>query len=175
MTTDWRKAWIGLGGNIGDVPSQMMRAIDILASNDEIRLAGVSGLYATEPWGLKEQAEFKNACIEISTSLEPKALLEACLATEAGLDRIRDVRWGPRTIDLDILAMEDVAIDIDGLTIPHSRLHERAFALVPLADLAPDLKIDGQSILELLEKQDCSGVKQIAAPGEWIELSGSSA
>ncbi len=164
-----------MGGNIGDVPSQMVQAIDILVSNDEIRLEGVSGLYATEPWGLKEQAEFKNACIEISTSLEPEGLLEACLETEARLDRTRDVRWGPRTIDLDILAMEDVAIDIDGLTIPHSRLHERAFALVPMADLAPDLKIEGQSVSELLKKQDRSGVKQIAAPGEWIEISGNRA
>lgn len=171
MSKPWRKAWIGVGGNIGDVPAQMNRAIEILVSHQDVKLVGVSSLYATEPWGLREQAEFKNACVEISTHLEPGALLEACLATEARLKRVRDVRWGPRTIDLDILFIEDVEIDIDGLTVPHSRLHERAFALAPLADLAPNLALAGSTVSGLLEKLDRDGIREIAKPDDWFHAS----
>lgn len=171
MRNQWHKAWIGLGGNIGDVPAQMNRAINTLVSHRGIKLVGVSSLYATEPWGLKEQAEFNNACIEISTFLEPGALLKACLATEASLNRIRDVRWGPRTIDLDILIIEDAEIDVDGLTVPHPRLHERAFALAPLADLAPNLALAGGTVSKLLENLDRKGIRTIATPDEWFNAS----
>ncbi|MGI9402605.1 MAG: 2-amino-4-hydroxy-6-hydroxymethyldihydropteridine diphosphokinase [Rhizobiaceae bacterium] len=168
MTQNWRIAWIGLGGNVGDVPARMKQAIEILASYKGIDLVGVSSLYATEPWGLKDQADFKNACIEISTCLDPSELLDACLKTESRLERIRDVRWGPRTIDLDILMIEGVEIDMKGLTVPHSRLHERAFALAPLAELAPDMELGGSTVSEILESLDLEGVKLAAKSDDWF-------
>ena len=157
-----------MGGNVGDVLAKMKQAIGILASYQGIDLVGVSSLYATEPWGLKDQAEFKNACAEISTCLDPSELLDACLKTESCLKRTRDVRWGPRTIDLDILMIEGVEIAIKGLTVPHSRLHERAFALAPLAELAPDLELAGSTISELLDSLNSEGVTFVAKPGDWF-------
>jgi 2-amino-4-hydroxy-6-hydroxymethyldihydropteridine diphosphokinase len=164
----WRKAWIGLGGNIGDVPDTMNKAISALKSHEAIRLQAVSSLFATEPWGVSDQPVFNNACIEILTELSPQALLKACLATEAGLKRERQNRWGPRTIDLDILAMDGVEIDIEGLTIPHSRLSERAFALAPMAELAPQFDVGGKTVLQWLETLDQEGVRVLSKPEEWF-------
>ncbi len=92
----------------------------------------------------------------------------ACLAVEAGLKRVRQNRWGPRTIDLDILAMEGVEIYLEGLTIPHSRLRERAFALAPMAELAPEFDIDGKSVSQWLEALDRSGIRMVSKPADWF-------
>jgi 2-amino-4-hydroxy-6-hydroxymethyldihydropteridine diphosphokinase len=164
----WRKAWIGLGGNIGNVSDAMNKAISALDNHTGIRLRAVSSLYATQPWGVADQPEYNNACIEILTDMKPQALLSACLETEAGLKRVRKNRWGPRTIDLDILAMERVEVDVDGLTIPHSRLRERAFALAPMAELAPEFVVDGKPVSRWLETLDLNGIRVISKPAEWF-------
>ncbi len=167
MSTSEASAWIGLGGNIGNVRANMVQALHLLARAASIRVVRVSGLYATPPWGKLDQPDFLNAAAELSTSLEPRDLLEACLFAEHALRRVRSERWGPRTIDLDILAMEGVAMHETGLEIPHPRLHVRAFALAPLADLAPDLAISGRTVAQWLSEADQGGIRRIATAEEW--------
>ena len=163
-----RKAWIGLGGNIGDVASAMREAVHALGESGEIRLTGVSRLYSTPPWGLADQPDFLNAAVEVETSLDPARLLEACLHAERRQKRERRVRWGPRNIDLDILAMEGVEMSDEQLTIPHPRLAQRAFALLPLADLAPDLIIAGRTVRDMAASADGSDITVVEDSG-WLE------
>lgn len=169
MNGELRKAWIGLGGNVGDVRAAMVAALEDLDSTNGISVGRVSRLYATPPWGLKNQPDFLNAAAELEVRVDPFALLQACQDAERALKRERTVRWGPRTIDLDILAIDGVTLNEQRLTVPHPRLTERAFALAPLADLAPDLAISGQSVAELLGQADANGIVAISQGGEWRE------
>jgi 2-amino-4-hydroxy-6-hydroxymethyldihydropteridine diphosphokinase len=131
-------AYIGLGSNLGDRESMIMRAADLIGA---VRL---STIRETEPWGYAEQPRFLNAVAEVQTELDPRALLERLLAVERELGRDRSgPRWGPRTIDLDLLLYGERAVDEPGLTVPHPRLPERLFVLEPLAELAPAQKIPG--------------------------------
>jgi 2-amino-4-hydroxy-6-hydroxymethyldihydropteridine diphosphokinase len=141
-------ATLGFGGNIGDTANFIRRALRILEDAPLLEIHGISHLYRTPAWGVTDQPPFLNAAILIKTSLDPQALLALCLGTEQDLGRLRSERWGPRTIDIDILTYADRLVREPGLTIPHPHLHERAFALVPLADVAPDLMLDGISIAE---------------------------
>ena len=168
MKPIWRKAWLGLGGNLGDVRGNMRAALQRLAGLEGIRVEQVSPLYATPPWGKTDQPEFLNACAAISTALPPRETLNACLDTETALNRVRDERWGPRTIDIDLLAVEGVELCEDGLSLPHPRLHERAFVLVPLADIAPDLVVAGQTIAQWCDGADLSGIRMVAGAAEWF-------
>jgi len=168
----WRKAWIGLGGNIGDVRAAMAAALDRLDAHDAIAVEAVSNLYRTPPWGLTDQPDFLNACAALVTSLPAGELLAACLDTERALKRERTVRWGPRTIDIDLLAFEGEEHDGDGLKLPHPRMLERAFVLKPLGDIAPDLTIAGRRVGEWLASCDQSGIAQIADAGQWREKAG---
>lgn len=167
MSAGQANAWIGLGGNIGNVRANMVQALHLLAQDPSIRVVRVSSLYATPPWGKLDQPDFLNAAAELATSLDPRGLLEACLFAEHALRRVRAERWGPRTIDLDILAMQGVAMRETGLEIPHPRLHVRAFALAPLADLAPALEIGGRTVAQWLADADQGGIRRIANAGEW--------
>lgn len=167
MSAGEARAWIGLGGNVGNVRANMVRALHLLARDPGIRVVKVSALYATPPWGKLDQPDFLNAAAELSTSLDPRGLLEACLVAEHALRRVRAERWGPRTIDLDILAMEGVTVRETGLEIPHPRLNVRAFALAPLADLAPELQIGGRSVAQWLAEADTGGIRRIATAEEW--------
>ena len=162
-----RLAWLGLGGNLGDVRAAMIAALDFLDRFDEIEIARVSGLYETPPWGKTDQPAFLNACAEIMTSLEPRELLRACLGAEQALHRTRTEKWGPRTIDIDILAIDGVEYAGEGLVIPHARLADRAFALAPLSDLAPDLIVRGHRIGDLLAGLDMSAIRQLSPPSRW--------
>ena len=145
-------AYIGLGGNIGDREGTLRAALDALAATAGVEVAAVSAFRETEPVGFTEQPRFVNAAARLVTELPPRALLERLLAVERALGRTREgPRWGPRSIDLDLLLYEDAVVDEPGLKVPHPRLAERRFALEPLAELDPGLVIPGHGPLaELL-------------------------
>jgi 2-amino-4-hydroxy-6-hydroxymethyldihydropteridine diphosphokinase len=136
-------AFIGIGSNLGDREQNLARAIELLSAEDGIDIAAVSEIRETEPVGPVSQGPFLNGAVRIETDLGPRELLERLLAVEQRLGRVRRERFGPRTIDLDLLLYGDEAVDEPGLTVPHPRLHERRFALEPLSDLAPGLEIPG--------------------------------
>jgi 2-amino-4-hydroxy-6-hydroxymethyldihydropteridine diphosphokinase len=140
--------WIGLGSNQGQSEKLLNRALRAIDALETTRIIAVSPAYRTPPWGVTEQAEFLNAVAELQTKLTPAALLDALLAIEVALGRVRaGERWGPRTMDLDVLAIDQQTIDTRDLQVPHPRLHERAFVLVPLHDLAPGLLIPGRGLV----------------------------
>lgn len=146
-------AYIGLGSNMGDKTANLKRAIEELGKVPGNKVLAVSSFYETEPVGNIEQDWFINAAVKIETDLTPRELLEVLLKIEKELGRVRDERWGPRTIDLDILLYDDLALNEEGLAIPHPYLHERGFVLVPLSEIAPEVihPIFKRSIQELLE------------------------
>lgn len=133
------RCYIGLGSNIGDRQGALESALSHLHSRPEIEVAAVSSVYETSPVGPVAQADFLNAAAELSTSLSPRLLLDALLSTERDLGRRRGQRWGPRSLDLDLLLMGGRRVEEPGLTIPHPRLASRRFVLVPLLEIAPGL------------------------------------
>ena len=138
------RAYVGLGSNMGDRERMLWSAVHMLAFNPEVEVTAVSGFRETDPVGLLDQPRFLNAAVALETELAPGALLELLLSIESELGRTRDgPRFGPRTIDLDLLLYGDDTIDEPGLTIPHPRLHERPFVLEPLAELDPELTVPG--------------------------------
>jgi 2-amino-4-hydroxy-6-hydroxymethyldihydropteridine diphosphokinase len=147
------KAFVGIGSNLGDRETNLRRAIELLSAEVGIEVVAVSRIRETEPVGPVEQGPFLNGAVQVETSLEPRQLLERLLSVEEKLGRVREERWGPRTIDLDLLLYGTETIDEPGLTVPHPRLHQRRFALEPLADLDPALEIPGAgSVSTLLAK-----------------------
>ena len=158
-------ALIGLGGNVGDVRATLAQAIARFADGKDVTLTARSSDYATPPWGVLEQPPFVNACIAVETTLTPRELFGRMQATERelGRDRGRAQRWGPRAIDLDLLACDDVALNEPDLTLPHPRLLERAFVLVPLAEIAPARLIAGTRVRDALAKVDAAGIERLPA------------
>jgi 2-amino-4-hydroxy-6-hydroxymethyldihydropteridine diphosphokinase len=151
------RAYVGLGANLGDRKATIRRAVVLLDGADGIVVAAVSSLRETEPWGPVEQPRYLNGALALDTELGPRSLLDILLGVERRLGRIREdeERWGPRTIDLDLLLYGDLVLDEPALTVPHPRLHERRFALEPLAELAPDAVVPGQgTVAELLGALD---------------------
>ncbi len=146
------RAYIGLGANLGDRAETLTRAIALLAERPAIEVVAVSSFRETDPVGYLDQPRFLNAAVAIETSLAPHALLETLLEVERELGRVREgPRYGPRTVDLDLLLMDDLVLDEPGLELPHPRLHERAFALGPLAELDPERVVPGRgSVRQLL-------------------------
>jgi len=136
-------AYVGLGANIGPREVTLLRAVDLLAEADDVDVLAVSQLRETDPVGMVDQPGFLNGAARIDTSLPPRALLELLLRIEQSLGRMREERWGPRTVDLDLLVYGDLIVDEPGLRVPHPRLHERRFALEPLAELDPELVVPG--------------------------------
>jgi 2-amino-4-hydroxy-6-hydroxymethyldihydropteridine diphosphokinase len=157
------EALIGLGGNLGDVAATLDEAIRRLEAGGA-RVVARSSNWKTPPWGLTEQPAFVNACVAVTTALSPRELLDLCLVTETSLDRRREVKWGPRAIDLDVLDYDGRDIDEPGLRLPHPHLTERAFVLVPLAEIAPERVVAGATVAEHLAKVDASGVERIDRP-----------
>lgn len=155
---DWRPATLGLGGNIGDPVAAMGLALRRLDARDDCRVTAVSRLYRTPPWGKTDQADFFNACAAIETTLPPLKLLETCLDIERDMKRVRNERWGPRTIDIDVLTYDGLEIDEQALTVPHPRMTERAFVLMPLADIAGDLKVKGRAVADWLASTSAEGI-----------------
>lgn len=124
------------------------RAVDALDAMDRISVTARSSLYATPPWGVEDQPDFVNACALVETDLAPLDLLAACKDLEVALGRAPGARWGPRLIDIDVLWMEGVSLERERLTLPHPRMTERAFVLVPLAEIAPELVVSGRTVAE---------------------------
>jgi 2-amino-4-hydroxy-6-hydroxymethyldihydropteridine diphosphokinase len=161
---DERLAYIGIGSNLDDPERQVRAAIDALMRLPRTRFGRASRLYRTAPWGNPDQPAFVNAAAVLSTTLPPRELLDALLAIERTRGRERaGERWGPRVIDLDILVYGDARIDEPGLHVPHPHSGERAFVLLPLADLDPELEIPGLGPLRaLLEHVDATGCSVLA-------------
>jgi 2-amino-4-hydroxy-6-hydroxymethyldihydropteridine diphosphokinase len=138
-------AYIGLGSNLGDREELLRRAVEALSADPDITVSAVSSVRETDPVGLTDQPRFLNAVAKVETDLGPRELLDRLLAAERELGRRRDgPRFGPRTIDLDLLVYGDEQIDEPGLTVPHPRLAERGFVLEPLHELDPDLVVPGR-------------------------------
>jgi 2-amino-4-hydroxy-6-hydroxymethyldihydropteridine diphosphokinase len=157
------RAFIALGSNLDDPPAQVARALDELDSIPATRLLQRSSLYRSAPWGVVAQPAFVNAVAEIETRLSPRALLHALLSIEQAHGRDRGgERWGPRTLDLDLLAYADLRIDEAGLVVPHPHLAQRAFVLMPLAEIAADFVIAGMGrVRELLARVEQGGCERI--------------
>lgn len=155
-------AYVGLGANIGDPEAQLGAALASLDRLPATRVLARSRLYRSPPWGVVEQPPFVNAVAALETTLTAREMLEALLAIERAAGRERRERWGPRVLDLDLLLHGDAELDQPGLRLPHPQLHRRAFVLVPLAEIAPDLLIPGRGALAvLLRSVDCAGVEAL--------------
>jgi len=157
------EALLGLGGNLGDVRTTLAGAVVALCDGGEVKLVARSSDYRTLPWGVTEQPPFINLAIVVETALTPRALLDRALGVEAmfGRDRSKELRWGPRILDIDIIAFDALEIAEPGLTLPHPHLFERAFVLAPLAEIAPDRKIKGITIAQALARLDPGGVEKL--------------
>jgi 2-amino-4-hydroxy-6-hydroxymethyldihydropteridine diphosphokinase len=153
------EALVAFGGNVGDVRDTIDRAIERLCDGKTIRLLARSSDYETPPWGVTDQPAFVNCVISVDTALIPQELLKRAQIIEVSLgrDRNKETRWGPRTIDIDLLTYADIALDTPELTLPHPRLFERAFMLLPLADLGPDRVISGRRVRDALTRVDLRG------------------
>ena len=154
---------IALGGNVGDVRATFQKAISNICGMTQAALLARSSDYATPPWGDERQARFVNACIEIETSLDPHALLFTLHKIEKkfGRDRATEQHWGPRPLDLDLIAYDDVSLQKPDLMLPHPRLFERAFVLRPLVEIAPGRVIGGKTVREALAGVDTAGIKRL--------------
>jgi 2-amino-4-hydroxy-6-hydroxymethyldihydropteridine diphosphokinase len=137
------RAYVGLGANLGPREDTLRQAVELLSRADGVDVVAVSELRETEPVGVVEQPAFLNGAVAVETTLPPRELLDLLLRIEQALGRIREERWGPRVLDLDLLVYGDVVLDEPGLHVPHPRLQERRFALEPLAELDPALEIPG--------------------------------
>lgn len=136
-----RKALIGIGSNIGDRKAHIDTAVDALNHIPSVKVLKMSSLYETTPWGYVNQENFYNGVIEVETALSPTALLGVCLGIEAGVGRIREIKNGPRVLDLDLLLYDGSESMTAELTLPHPRMFERDFVLIPLKELYPDMKV----------------------------------
>ena len=163
----WQAATLGLGGNIGDPVQAMAEALRALDARPDSRVLAVSRLYRTPPWGKTDQDWFFNACALVETALEPEALLDTCLGIERDMKRERKERWGPRTIDIDVLTFEGVAQAGGRLELPHPRMTGRGFVLMPLSDIARDLIVAGRTIGDWLQDADVAGIEPASAGPDW--------
>lgn len=154
------RAYLSLGSNIGNRKENILKAYKILEVQG-INILRQSSFYETAPVGVKDQKHFINSVIQIETELEPYELLEKCHLVEKALKRKRIIRWGPRTIDVDILLFNDLEINDPDLTIPHKEIKNRAFVLIPLAEINDSVLITGDKIQRLISKIDTTGVELI--------------
>ena len=167
---EWMRVALGIGGNIGDVKAHMLGALELLIESDTVHLLVSSDVFETPPWGIKEQANYLNSCVIVSTSLTPPELLKLCHKAERAFRRERKIRWGPRTIDIDILMLEEGEYNSTNLTIPHPRIRERAFVLVPLAQIAGDWLLEEKTISHWRDHCDQAAIKKNAPANIFDEL-----
>lgn len=160
-------AYLGLGGNLGDPAANMAQALRLLDSRDDTTVERVSSLYRTKPWGKLDQPDFLNAVVCVTTALPARELLGVCLDIERALKRERRERWGPRLIDIDVLLYGEDTIRERDLEIPHPRMTDRAFVLVPLLEIAPDLIIGGKPVADHAETVGDQGIEKLAAGDSW--------
>jgi 2-amino-4-hydroxy-6-hydroxymethyldihydropteridine diphosphokinase len=164
-------AVLGLGGNVGERRAALAAAAAALRAHPGIDILAASPLYESEPWGLTSQQDFLNAAVRIATPLSPANLLAAILGIEVSLGRVRAEKWGPRSIDIDILVFGEEAIDVPGLTIPHPHLTERIFALAPLVDVMPEAVIRDLPARQWLAQLERKGLNMVSGP-EWADPAG---
>lgn len=157
------RALIALGSNIGDKVATLRNAVEAIDRLPGTEVTAKSAIYRTPPWGKTDQDWFANAVVAVDTALTPDEALDACLAIEAAMGRLRRERWGPRVIDLDLLTHGDSIIRSERLTLPHPRIAERAFVLIPLSDVAPDFALVGEPIATLIARLDAAGIERIDA------------
>ena len=157
-------AYIGIGSNLGKPVENCLKAIQLMDDMEGCRLLGRSGFYKTEPFGVDGQEWYLNGVVSLETKRPPSNLLQGLMAIEARMGRVRKEKWEARVIDLDLLLYGDLIIDESSLKVPHPRMHERKFVLVPIVDLVPNLihPVLGRRMIELLE--DCSGAGQQVLP-----------
>ena len=157
------EALLALGGNVGNSRAILDRAVFLLCDRPDVKLTARSSEYRTPPWGFKYQSPFINLCIAVETTLSPRDLLAHAQGVELqlGRDRAHEKRWGPRTCDIDIIAYGDLTVDELGLTLPHPRLFERGFVLLPLAEIASDRIIAGRKVRDALEGVDIAGIERL--------------
>lgn len=156
------RAYLALGANIGDTRESMRTAARMIQESGACLVTAASSLYITKPVGLEDQPDFLNAVVEVETALSPRELLDHCRKTEEGMGRQRTIRWGPRVIDIDILLYADRRIHDNDLVIPHPRMTERAFVLVPLAEIAPGVEVaPGLTAREAAARLSSEGVERL--------------
>ena len=157
------EALVALGGNLGDVRDTLDRAIAAFCDGNDVRLLARSSDYRTPPWGVADQPPFVNLAVAVETRLTPQELLARAQAVELALGRERgkERRWGPRPVDIDLIAYEDLVLDTPDLTLPHPRLFERAFVLVPLAEIAPQRVIAGIKVRDALARVAAEGIERL--------------
>jgi 2-amino-4-hydroxy-6-hydroxymethyldihydropteridine diphosphokinase len=160
-------ALLGLGGNVGDPVGAMSIALRTLADHPQCLVTAVSRLYRTPPWGKTDQDWFFNSAALVESSLGAVPLLGLALGIEQANKRLRIERWGPRTLDIDILDYDGLAIVSDQLTIPHPRMKERAFVLMPLIDVAPAYRIEGRALADWLGEADSAGIEVAEESRDW--------
>jgi 2-amino-4-hydroxy-6-hydroxymethyldihydropteridine diphosphokinase len=153
---------LGLGANLGDAPGNLRRAVALLGEAG-LAFDAVSSLYATKPWGVTDQPDFVNACALARTTLDPLALLDLVKRTESAMGRRETKRWGPRVIDIDILFYDELIWRDERLILPHPGVCERAFVLLPLAEIAPDLTIGGVRLASAAALADRAGIARLSA------------
>lgn len=153
------KAFLSFGSNIGNSKENILRGYKFLEENDQINILNKSSFYQTKPVGYLKQQDFVNSVLKIETNLSAYDLLQVCQSIEKMLKRERIIRWGPRTIDVDILLFDNMINDDEKLIIPHPRMHERAFVLVPLKEIESNININGKKIDYYLDNIDIEGVK----------------
>ena len=155
--------YLSLGGNIGDVEQNFIKALNLLNSADGCEVLSVSSIYKTKPVGLVEQPDFLNICVKLYTKMQPLDTLNICKQIENELGRVRESKWGPRTIDIDILLYDNQIVNSDELAIPHSQMLERAFVLIPLAEIEPELILPSnqkvKDAAKLIGNQEVSLIK----------------
>ncbi|AZR73418.1 2-amino-4-hydroxy-6-hydroxymethyldihydropteridine diphosphokinase [Anoxybacter fermentans] len=160
-------AYLGLGTNMGDKIANLKKAVELIKNFDNTKIVKISKVYETEPWGYINQENFLNLCLKIDTDLSPYQLLAECQRVENELKRKRLIKWGPRTIDVDILLYDGVICNDEKLIIPHPRIHERAFVLIPLRDINERLIIKGKNVKEWIEIVGEEGVKEYSGKIEF--------
>lgn len=139
---------LGLGSNMGEREQNLQQALQLLEADGKVKIAKLSSIYETAPFGVTEQADFLNMVVRVETSLAPSELLAKCLEVEQVMGRIRTRRWGPRVIDIDLLIYDDVKMTSETLTLPHPGMINRAFVLIPLRDVAPSLPLKNGQVVE---------------------------
>ncbi|MBM3573539.1 MAG: 2-amino-4-hydroxy-6-hydroxymethyldihydropteridine diphosphokinase [Alphaproteobacteria bacterium] len=157
------EALVALGGNLGDVRDTLMRGIAAFCDGRDVRLLARSSDYRTPPWGVTDQPTFVNCAIAVETTLAPMALLAHARHVEAqfGRNRAEERRWGPRTLDIDLIAYDDLAVSNPDLTLPHPRWRERGFVVLPISEIASEQAIAGQRIRDVLEAVDLTGIEKL--------------
>lgn len=164
---------IALGSNLGDSRALILNAIQLLAKYKAVDLKSVSRIYRTRAWGLTDQPDFLNACLTVDTNLEAPSLLNVCQQIEQRLGRKRDVKWGPRTIDIDILWYDGLVLETERLTIPHPQMLKRGFVLVPLSEIVPNRIFAGQTVKERSARYSAEDIRtagELLTPDELAKL-----